>query len=268
MFGAVAVGVGIQFVPVRDVGTNPPHRFKLDAPPEVEALMRRACFDCHSNETRWPLYSRLAPGSWLMSRDIHNGRNHINFSEWGDVDEDERQDDLENAWEQVESGEMPPWFYILPFTPRQALRRRQGAPQELLPQEQEVGGEAEGGWRRGGGQRCQAGSQVGRQEGRVGPSPLSLRWAAARPPGPGYSWAGAFRLWRMPGAPLGVDALDGHAAALLDGGVDRLDDPEIGQPLAPRGLGIAIRRECSRRTLPAPAPPDRGSRSCGSSSYR
>src|SRR3954454_18583929 len=117
VLGAVAVGVGIQFVPVRDVGTNPPHRFKLDAPPEVEALMRHACFDCHSNETRWPLYARLAPSSWLMSRDIHNGRNHLNFSEWGDVDEDERQDDLENAWEQVESGEMPPWFYVFPFHP-------------------------------------------------------------------------------------------------------------------------------------------------------
>ena len=117
VFGAVAVGVAIQFVPVRDVGTNPPKRFKLDAPPEVEALMRHACFDCHSNETRWPLYARLAPSSWLMSRDIHNGRNHLNFSEWGDVDEDERQDDLENAWEQVESGEMPPWFYVFPFHP-------------------------------------------------------------------------------------------------------------------------------------------------------
>ena len=113
--GPVAVAAGIQLVPVRDVGSNPPHRFKLDAPPEVEAIMRRACFDCHSNETRWPLYSRIAPSSWLMSRDVHNGRNHLNFSEWGDVDEDERQDDLENCWEQVESGEMPPWFYVFPM---------------------------------------------------------------------------------------------------------------------------------------------------------
>jgi hypothetical protein len=119
--GAVVIGVGIQFVPVRDIGSNPPQRFKLDAPPEVEAIMRRACFDCHTNETRWPLYSRLAPGSWLMSRDVHNGRNHLNFSEWGDVDEDERQTDLENAWEQVESGEMPPWFYVFPMHPSAKL---------------------------------------------------------------------------------------------------------------------------------------------------
>ena len=50
-----------------------------------------------------------------MARDIHNGRSHMNFSEWGDHDEDERQTDHENCWEQVESGEMPKWFYIYPL---------------------------------------------------------------------------------------------------------------------------------------------------------
>jgi hypothetical protein len=113
--GALVVGVGLQFVPVKDIGSNPPARFALDAPPDVQAIMRRACFDCHSNETRWPIYSRIAPGSWLMARDVHNGRNHLNFSEWADVDEDERQTDLENCWDQVASGEMPKWFYIYPF---------------------------------------------------------------------------------------------------------------------------------------------------------
>ena len=117
-FGALAalvVGVGIQFVPVKDIASNPPARFALDAPPNVQAIMRRACFDCHSNETRWPIYSRIAPGSWLMARDVHNGRNHLNFSEWADIDEDERKTDLENCWEQVAAGEMPKWFYIYPF---------------------------------------------------------------------------------------------------------------------------------------------------------
>jgi hypothetical protein len=104
-------------IPTQDIGNNPPERFKLDAPPEVEAVMRRACYDCHSNETRWPLYSRIAPGSWLMARDIHNGRSHLNFSKWADVDEDERKDDRENCWEQIESGAMPKWFYVFPFHP-------------------------------------------------------------------------------------------------------------------------------------------------------
>jgi hypothetical protein len=116
--------VGFQIFPAKvlgihteDIGNNPPERFKFDGPPEVEAIMRRACFDCHSNETRWPAYTRIAPGSWLMARDIHNGRNHLNLSKWGDSDEEERQSDRENMWDRVEQGDMPPWFYILPFHP-------------------------------------------------------------------------------------------------------------------------------------------------------
>jgi hypothetical protein len=102
-------------IPTEDIGTNPPERYKIDAPPEVLAILERACFDCHTNETKWPLYARLAPSSWLMARDVHKGRNHLNMSKWGEVDEDERQTDKENAWDQVEEGKMPPWFYTYPL---------------------------------------------------------------------------------------------------------------------------------------------------------
>src|SRR6478736_5172478 len=87
--GAVVVGAGIQLIPVKEIGMNPSERFALDAPPEVAAILRRACFDCHTHDTRWPLYRRLAPGSWLMARDVHKGRTHLNFSEWSAVDEQE-----------------------------------------------------------------------------------------------------------------------------------------------------------------------------------
>jgi hypothetical protein len=116
---AVAVGVvggvAIQFIPVKGVASNPPERTPLGAPPEVEAIMRRACLDCHSNETRWPLYSRVAPGSWLMVRDVTKGRQHLNFSEWDESDDDEKKIDRENCWEKIETGEMPPWFYVYPM---------------------------------------------------------------------------------------------------------------------------------------------------------
>ena len=102
-------------IPTQDIGSNPPTRYTPEAPPDVQAILRRSCFDCHSNETRWPLYARIAPGSWLMARDVHNGRSHMNFSEWADHDEDERQTDLENCWEQVDTGEMPKWFYLYPM---------------------------------------------------------------------------------------------------------------------------------------------------------
>ena len=112
--GVVVFGAA-QLVPVKGIVSNPPERFKLDVPPEVEAILRRSCFDCHSNETRWPLYSRIAPGSWLMARDVTTGRQHLNFSKWAEVDEEERLMDIENCWEQVEAGEMPKWFYLYPM---------------------------------------------------------------------------------------------------------------------------------------------------------
>lgn len=75
-----AVIVGIQFIPVKR--TNPQVVYDFDGPAEVKAILKRSCYDCHSNETRWPWYSRVAPVSWLVSQDVKEGREHINFSEW------------------------------------------------------------------------------------------------------------------------------------------------------------------------------------------
>src|SRR5215203_3234697 len=57
-----AVGIGIQFVPVAGIGVNPTERYAVKASPEVEHILRKACFDCHTTETRWPWYARIAPG--------------------------------------------------------------------------------------------------------------------------------------------------------------------------------------------------------------
>jgi Haem-binding domain len=54
----------------------------LAAPPEVVSILRRACYDCHSNETRWPWYSRVAPLSWIIVHDARRGRQELNFSDW------------------------------------------------------------------------------------------------------------------------------------------------------------------------------------------
>lgn len=132
LLGAGGVGVvafiGLQLIPVEGVNANPPGRYVLDAPPEVEGVLRKACMDCHSNETRWPWYSRMAPASWLVMRDVRKGRSRMNMSEWGETDEEERALDRESSWEQIESGEMPPWFYI-PMHPDARLSARE---KELL----------------------------------------------------------------------------------------------------------------------------------------
>lgn len=106
----------IQFVPYGRNHTNPPVRQEpVWDSPQTAALARRACFDCHSNQTVWPWYSNIAPVSWLVLRDVDEGRSKLNFSEW-----DLPQKDAEEAAEQVQKGEMPPWFY-LPAHPQARL---------------------------------------------------------------------------------------------------------------------------------------------------
>lgn len=102
--------VGIQFVPVAAM-ENPASQPPLQEPPEVVAILKRACYDCHSHEVRWPWYSRIAPVSWLVARDVVEGRKGINFSEWPE-DEEDRAFSREQTWDSVESGEMPLWFYL------------------------------------------------------------------------------------------------------------------------------------------------------------
>lgn len=110
----VAAGVlllAIQAVPVPR--TNPPVESDVDAPPAVEALLRRACYDCHSHETHWPRYAWVAPVSWLVAWDVAEGREELDFSRWAAVDEARRVRLLKKVAEEVGDEEMPPWSYRL-----------------------------------------------------------------------------------------------------------------------------------------------------------
>jgi hypothetical protein len=81
----IVVGVWVlASVPVWFFQTNPPIQNEpaWDSP-QTRALAKRACFDCHSNETEWPIYSRIAPMSYFVTNHVIEGREHANFSEWG-----------------------------------------------------------------------------------------------------------------------------------------------------------------------------------------
>ncbi|RPI18631.1 MAG: cytochrome C [Ignavibacteriae bacterium] len=87
---------------------------KLNVPANVESILRRSCFDCHSNHTNWPWYSNVAPASWLLADDVETGRKEMNFSEWGKMPESKREIKLESICEEIEEGEMPlPKYLIL-----------------------------------------------------------------------------------------------------------------------------------------------------------
>ncbi len=93
--------------------TNPPLKGELSAPPEVAALLKRACYDCHSNRTRWPWYSHVAPFSWMVARDVDLGRKEVNFSEWSEYYPLTRKRKLEWMGRELQERVMPPWSYRL-----------------------------------------------------------------------------------------------------------------------------------------------------------
>lgn len=101
--------VAIQFVPYGRDHVNPPVGTEptWDSP-HTRALAKRACFDCHSSETEWPAYSRVAPVSWLIQHDVSEGRSALNFSEW-----QRAQKEAAETVEQVLEGEMPLQMYRL-----------------------------------------------------------------------------------------------------------------------------------------------------------
>jgi len=105
--GLVLFGL-IQLVPLGRDHTNPPvvQGIQWDSP-ETRALAVRACFDCHSNETAWPWYSNIAPSSWLLAMDVTEGRDHMNFSDWGG-----RPRSADEIVRQIERGSMPPGRYL------------------------------------------------------------------------------------------------------------------------------------------------------------
>ena len=115
LFGLVVViGAAAQFIPV--ARPNPPVTGDIPAPPEIKALLRNACYDCHSHETVWPWYSRVAPASWLVAHDVKEGREHLNFSTWSDYQPMKQAVLLAGAAEEIEEGEMPlrPYAWMHP----------------------------------------------------------------------------------------------------------------------------------------------------------
>ncbi len=75
--------------------------------PEVSGILKAACYDCHSNETKYPWYASVAPVSWLVIHDTNEGRDELNFSEWATYSAKRKHHKLEEVIEMVEEGEMP-----------------------------------------------------------------------------------------------------------------------------------------------------------------
>lgn len=115
--GIVVLLVVIQFFRIDK--TNPPVVQENDfvtntAPPkEVAELLKVSCYDCHSNESKYPWYSNIAPVSWWLKDHINEGREELNFSEWGTFTDKRKTKKLEEVVEEIEEGEMPMKPYLI-----------------------------------------------------------------------------------------------------------------------------------------------------------
>jgi hypothetical protein len=83
-----------------------------EVPDEVKAIISRSCADCHSNTTRYPLYSNISPVSWFLVDHVEHGRSHLNFSQWNAYSALQKGRKLEEICEQLESGAMPLGSYL------------------------------------------------------------------------------------------------------------------------------------------------------------
>ena len=116
--GAIVVIVFIVIQFAQPEGSNPAIDQSMtiaaqsEFTPPVSTLIKTSCFDCHSNETRWPWYCYVAPVSWLVADDVKKGRGHLNFSEWGKYPKSKRVLKLGQIYEQVSKGDMPLQKYL------------------------------------------------------------------------------------------------------------------------------------------------------------
>ncbi len=116
VIGLVVVFFLIQFIqPSR---TNPPVvpsrslEAHVEVPPEVQTVLKRSCYDCHSSSTVWPWYSHVAPVSWYIAHDVNTARGHVNLQNWeAQINEQEGKEHLGLICKLVREGNMPPADY-------------------------------------------------------------------------------------------------------------------------------------------------------------
>ena len=105
------IGIAIQFI--RPGLGNRPATGDLAAPPEVKAILQRACYDCHSNQTSLAWFDQPAPAYWLVVKDVREGRKVLNFSDWDSLPRAQQAAKLYEALNQIEFHVMPLSNYAL-----------------------------------------------------------------------------------------------------------------------------------------------------------
>ena len=116
LFTLIAIFVLMQaFRPARNSGElHGPQSLAVahHVPARVEAILQKACYDCHSNRTRYPWYANIQPGGWWMQHHVNEGKQSLNFSEWISYKQEDMPHILEELQEEVVEGGMPLPSYL------------------------------------------------------------------------------------------------------------------------------------------------------------
>ena len=107
---AIAVLLAMQRYPMPR--TNPPVETEIPASDAVREVLRRSCYDCHSNETKWPWYAHVAPTKFFVVDHVEEGRRHMNFSTWNAFGAKKRAKRLREIMEEIDEAEMPLPSYL------------------------------------------------------------------------------------------------------------------------------------------------------------
>ncbi|MEO6346524.1 MAG: heme-binding domain-containing protein [Aquaticitalea sp.] len=103
--------IAIQFFPIElnESDTVPKSDFLLvnNVPETIQKKLEVSCYDCHSNNTHYPWYSRIQPAAWFMEDHIKKGKEELNFNEWGDYSDRRKNSKLKSIINQIKDGEMP-----------------------------------------------------------------------------------------------------------------------------------------------------------------
>jgi hypothetical protein len=117
LIALLVVFVAIQFFQIDK--TNPVADEKLDflvmnnTPPEIASQIQASCYDCHSNKSNYPAYTYVQPVGWFVKNHIEEGKEHLNFSEFGNYSAKKQAHKLEESYEMIEKGEMPLSSYTI-----------------------------------------------------------------------------------------------------------------------------------------------------------
>ena len=113
----VVVFIGIQFVPKNYNESNEvlttDFMTTFDVPKNIETQLKVSCYDCHSNNTHYPWYNKIQPVAWFMEGHIDEGKEELNFSEFGGYSKRRQKSKLKSIMSQIKDDEMPLWEYTV-----------------------------------------------------------------------------------------------------------------------------------------------------------